>query len=110
MESGHSWQRAFTVDAGRDARAWVAAHVLHADAALIAAELWNAVLATDPDKIELTVSTAGDRARITAAGPEPMPDHALYGPGASLVWELSTRHGIAPDTRGIWAEVVQEMP
>lgn len=111
-DTGQSWQQHFTAQtaAARSVRAWVATRITHADASLLAGELFNAVLATRPDTIRMTVSTAGFRARITASGPVPLPLHALRGAGAHIIRALAHSCGTAPDDCGIWAELIQEQP
>lgn len=109
-ESGQSWQRHFPADAaqGHTVRAWVRSHTAHEDAGQITGELFVAVLAGHPSKIEMTFSTAGARSRITAAGDDPLPLHSLHGPGWPIVAALATDHGRTVDDRGVWAELPWE--
>jgi hypothetical protein len=107
---GQSWQKAFPPEAAqaRDARAWVVTHTDHSDARGIAGELIVAVLASRPGRLQMTVSTAGPRVRITAAGDRPLPAHALHGPGRQIIGALASVHGITPDDCGLWAELPRE--
>lgn len=107
---GQSWQQAFPAEAlhARDARAWVATHTEHGDARRIAGELVVAVLASRPGRLQMTVSTAGPRVRITAAGDRPLPTHALQGPGRQIIGALASVHGVTPDDCGLWAELPRE--
>ncbi|NEA57116.1 hypothetical protein G3I60_23950 [Streptomyces sp. SID13666] len=109
-ESGQSWQRRFPGDAEqvRVVRVWVGSHVRHEDAPLLADELFVAVLATRPAKIQMTLSTAGYRARISASGNVALPLHSVRGAGLSIIRGFSSCHGTTPDDHGLWAEVTQE--
>ncbi|WNI16894.1 hypothetical protein [Actinacidiphila sp. ITFR-21] len=111
-ETGQSWQRAFPPEAAQaaEARAWVSTHTGHTDAPQITAELFIAVLAVHPSKVQMTVSTAGIRLRITASGDRMLSLQALYGPGRVIITELSTAQGTAVDGRGLWAELGSEQP
>lgn len=111
-ESGQSWQRAFPADAAQaaEARAWVSTHTRHADAPQITGELFIALLAVHPSKVQMTVSTAGIRLRITASGDRMLSIQALYGPGRGIITELSTARGTAVDGQGLWAELISEQP
>lgn len=110
-ETGQSWQHKFAAEAAqaRPAREWVATHLTHPDSRLLAAELFNAVLATSPDAITMTVSTAGQRTRISATGTRDLPLRSTHGPGFRITSELAARRGTTPDHRGLWAEV-EEAP
>jgi hypothetical protein len=71
----------------------------------LAGELFIAVLATQPSKVTVTVSTAGNRARIAATGDQEMSRLTIHSPGGGIVRALATLHGTTPDDRGLWAEV-----
>lgn len=111
-ESGQSWQRAFAAaaDQAHAAREWVATHLRHEDARTLASELFTAVLAAAPDKIAMTVSTAGRRARISASGPAELPLTSTHGPAYWLIRGLSTATGVTPDRCGLWADLDEESP
>lgn len=81
-ESGHAWQRAFKGEPLEAAhvRLWTAGRVHHADAPLLAHELYVAVLSSGTPVIEMTLSTAGSRVRITALGQDPLPVLSAHGP------------------------------
>lgn len=106
-EAGHTWRQAFKglPETARLVRTWTAGRITHEDAPLIADELFTAVLGTRPDIVEMTVSTAGMRARITASGLRPLPILQAHGPGAILVHALSHSSGITTDCCGLWAQL-----
>ncbi|MFI0897765.1 hypothetical protein [Streptomyces sp. NPDC020983] len=108
--TGTSWQRTFPATAtdARAARQWAAMHAVHPDARQVAAELYLAVLASRPSLIEMTVSTAGRRRRISASGSGPLVQHGLRGPGGIIIRALSAAHGLTVDERGLWAELTWE--
>lgn len=108
--AGTSWQRAFPAESlrAREARNWAAAHAVHPDARQVAGELYLAVLAVHPSLVQMTVSTAGPRRRITAAGSWPLALHGLRGAGQSIIRGLSTAYGLTPDECGVWAELTWE--
>ncbi|CAM5553689.1 glutamine--fructose-6-phosphate transaminase (isomerizing) [Streptomyces californicus] len=56
-----------------EVRAWTRLRTDHPDAPAVAHELFIAILASGADTIEVTLSTAGTRLRITATGPAPLP-------------------------------------
>lgn len=111
-ESGQSWQRAFRAEASqaRAARLWVSTRTGHEDAPQIADELFVAVLSARPSKIQMTVSTAGARSRITASGDSVLPLHSRHGAGWPIVAALATHHGRTEDDCGAWAELPWEAP
>ena len=108
--AGTSWQQAFPAEAvqARAARNWAAMHAIHPDARQVAEELFLAVLAAHPSLVQMTVSTAGPRRRITARGTWPLAMHSLRGPGQHIIRGLSTAHGVTPDDCGLWAELTWE--
>lgn len=107
---GQSWQRAFPAAAieARAARAWVITHTRHEDAPQIAGELFLAVLAGRACDVQMTVSTAGPRVRVAAAGDRPLPLHVLQGPGRTIIAALAALHGVTQDYCGLWAELPWE--
>ncbi|WP_283516440.1 hypothetical protein [Streptomyces sp. H27-C3] len=106
-ESGHTWRKVFMalpVEADR-VRSWTAGHVAHEDAPLVANELFVAVLGNRPESIEMTISTAGPRMRITATGQAPLPILQVHGPGALVIKGLSRSSGITTCVCGLWAQL-----
>lgn len=110
VESGQSWQRTFKglPEQTRAVRLWVRMRVDHVDAVLVTHELFIAVLATNPADIELTLSTAGPRVRISATGQTELDLRHAYGPGHPIIAALSTLTGITSDARGLWALLTKE--
>lgn len=88
-----------------EVRAWVAKRATHPDAPAVAHELFLAVLASGADVVEVTVSTADVRLRITATGPAPLPDRHSHGPGWRIVAGLSRKTGVTTDECGMWAQM-----
>ncbi|MFH8530445.1 hypothetical protein ACH4GE_18745 [Streptomyces tendae] len=109
-ETGQSWQRTFKglPDQARAARKWGRERVEHADVEQVLGELFAAVLGSAPDLITVTVSTAGDRLRLTAVGPEDLPARHTHGPGRRIIAALSARSGVTPDGCGLWAQLTTE--
>jgi hypothetical protein len=106
-ESGHTWQKSFKgqpIEAAH-VRLWTRGRVKHPDAPLIANELYVAVLGSGASVIEMTLSTAGKRIRITAQGPEPLPLINSHGPGWLVVSGLSHHAGLTTDECGLWAQL-----
>ena len=117
-DAGHTWRLPFPglPDQASRVREWVRIRLAeHAaaegltlrgeqldDLVLIADELFIAVLATRPGKIEMTVSTSGDRARIYATGPHPLPLRARAGIG--IIQGLALGHGDQDEDCTVWAE------
>jgi hypothetical protein len=105
---GSSFTRAFKalpVEAA-NVRAWTCKRIPHApDAPQVANELFTAVLHSGADVVEMTLSTAGTRLKITATGPAPLPLRDSHGPGWPIVAALSTSTGITTDERGVWAQM-----
>lgn len=106
-ESGHTWQKAFKGEPveARHVRLWTAGRVKHPDAPLIADELFVAVLGAGAPVVEMTLSTADTRIRITALGPDPLPLLYSHGPGWALVGGLSHSAGLTTDECGLWAQL-----
>lgn len=106
-ESGHTWQKAFKghpIEA-RHVRLWTAGRVKHPDAPLIASELFVAILGAGATVIEMTLSTAGHRIRLTAEGPDPLPLLYRHGPGSLIVSGFCPLSGITTDECGLWAQL-----
>lgn len=106
-DSGHTWQKAFKghpIEA-LHVRRWTAGRVRHADAPLIANELFVAVLGAGADVVEMTLSTADSRLRVTASGRAPLSLRHSHGPGWNLVSSLSQSHGLTTDECGLWAQL-----
>lgn len=108
-ETGSSWQQELpaTAEHAADARRWVDQHAKHPAATLLAAELYAAVLSTEPGVILMTVSTYGRRLRITAYGPRPITVAALSDLGGQILSALADRHGTSPDGCGLYAEITR---
>jgi len=106
-ESGHTWQKAFKAEPieARHVRLWTAGRVRHPDAPLIANELYVAVLGSGAPVVEMTLSTAGTRIRITAHGPDPLPLINSHGPGWQIIHGLATLAGLTSDECGLWAQL-----
>ncbi|WP_053913647.1 hypothetical protein [Streptomyces sp. TP-A0875] len=109
-ESGQSWQRTFKglPDQAGSARRWVRGCVDHVDAEQVVGELFGAVLGAGPDLITVTVSTAGDRIRLTAVGSEDLPARHTHGPGRRIIDALSDRCGVTTDGCGLWSQLTTE--
>ncbi|MBL3666371.1 hypothetical protein JL475_10280 [Streptomyces sp. M2CJ-2] len=106
-ESGHAWQKAFKgspIEAAH-VRLWTAGRVTHPDAPAVANELFVAVLGSGAPAVEMTLSTADTRIRITAEGSDPLPLLYSHGPGWAIVTGLATRTGLTTDERGLWAQM-----
>jgi len=88
-----------------EVRAWTATRATHPDAPAVANELFVAILGTGADAVEVTLSTAGDRLRVAATGPEPLPLRHSHGPGWRIVAGLSRTNGVTVDERGLWARL-----
>jgi hypothetical protein len=106
-ESGQTWQKSFKAEPieASHVRLWTAGRVPHPDAPLIAHELYVAVLSSGAPTVEMTLSTADTRIRITAEGPDPLPLRYSHGPGWAIVTGLSARTGLTTDERGVWAQL-----
>jgi hypothetical protein len=109
-ETGRTWQRSFKGHASEAAplRAWVTSRTAHDDAVQIAHELFVAVLGSGTDIIEMTLSTAGRRLRITATGAERLAVRHSHGPGWQIIAGLSQRTGVTTDEQGLWAQIETE--
>jgi hypothetical protein len=71
----------------------------------VANELFTAILASGADLIEMTISTAGPRTRITATGLDPLSVRYSHGPGWPIVAALAHVTGVTPDELGLWAQL-----
>ncbi|MCX4622769.1 hypothetical protein [Streptomyces albogriseolus] len=105
LESGRTWRKDFKGDAREAAhvRLWTTGRVTHPDAPTVANELYIGVLSSGSPAIEMTLSTAGTRIRITAKGSSSLLLHHSHGPGWRIVTGLSTEAGLTTDGRGVWA-------
>lgn len=104
-ETGTTYSRPFkglAVEAS-EVRAWTRRRAQHPDAPTVAHELFVAILASGADTIEITLSTAGTRLRITAIGPDPLPVRHSHGPGWLIVHGLSRTSGTTENDHGLWA-------
>lgn len=106
-ESGHTWRKAFKGEPIEAAhvRLWTAGRVKHPDAPLIANELYVAVLGSGAPVVEMTLSTAGTRIRITAQGDDPLPLIHSHGPGREIVQAIAHMSGLTTDECGLWAQL-----
>ena len=110
-QSGQSWQRAFKglPEEARAVRCWTSERVSHASAPQVAHEMFLVALACSPDSIEVTLSTAGARVRITVMGPCEIPLKYVYGPGRRIIYALSDGlSGTTNDGHGLWAQLAKE--
>lgn len=105
-ESGQTWQKAFKalpVQAFH-VRRWAVGRVGHPDVPLVADELFVAILASGANTIQMTLSTAGERIRVTAEGPEPLSLLHSHGPGWRVIAGLADLVGLTTDEKGLWAQ------
>lgn len=109
-ETGRSWTLEFEATPAQapSVRQWVALRLKHPDAPQVANELFVSVLAAGSPKVEMTLSTAGDRNRITAVGSIPMSVLHSHGPGFTIVSGLTTLYGLNTDGCGVWAQLTTE--
>jgi len=110
-ETGHSWRRTFeaTPTSAPVLRAWTRSRITHPQADFVIDELFVAVLTAEPAAVEVSLSTADGRARITVCGagtqrPLQQADDARH----RVAVEPAVRHGTKPDARGLWADLTQE--
>jgi hypothetical protein len=110
-ESGHTWCTAFKgmpAEAAR-VREWTNDHLTHEDAPLIANELFVAILGSNlerwPDIVEMTISTAGPRARISASSSHPLAVLQMHGPGALIIGKLAHSSGVSTNFHSLWAHL-----
>lgn len=105
-ETGTTYRRSFkglAIEAAQ-VRAWTTKRTNHPDAQQVAHELFIAILGSGADTIDITLSTAGNRLRITATGPQPLPLRHSHGPGWPIVAALCSTTGITTDECGLWAQ------
>jgi hypothetical protein len=110
-QSGQSWQRTFKglPEEARALHCWTRERVSHANAPQVAHEMFLVVLACSPDTIEVTLSTAGTRARITVMCPCEIALKHVYGPGRRIIHTLSDGlSGTTTDGHGLWAQLAKE--
>lgn len=106
-ESGSTWRMPFKglpIEAG-EVRAWTRKRATHDDAVQVANELFVAVLSSGAEVIEMTLSTADQRLRITATGTQRLSLRHSHGPGWSIVSALARTTGVADDDHGLWAQL-----
>lgn len=106
-ETGSTWRRPFKGNAveASEVRTWTKLRTDHPDAPTVANELFVAVLSSGADIIEVTLSTADTRIRITATGPAPLALRHSHGPGWRIVAGLSRSTGVTTDELGLWAQL-----
>ena len=90
-----------------DVRAWVSSHATHLDAPAVTHELFVAILNAGADSIDIALSLAGGRLRITATGTHPLSLRHSHGPGWRIIEGLSRATGVTIDERGLWAQMEQ---
>ncbi|MEU6449579.1 hypothetical protein [Streptomyces sp. NPDC046979] len=69
----------------------------------MANELFLSVLSTGSGTVAMTLSTAGFRTQISAAGSVELSALHSHGPGSSIVSGLSALNGVTTDGQGVWA-------
>lgn len=106
-ETGSTWRRPFKGHAieAAEVRTWTKSRTPHPDAPQVAHELFIAVLGSGADLIEVTLSTAGERLRITATGPSPLSLRHSHGPGWNIIAGLARTTGVTTDETGLWAQL-----
>ncbi|WP_330349290.1 hypothetical protein [Streptomyces sp. NBC_00582] len=109
-ESGRTYRRPFKglpIEAS-EVRAWTRLRTKHPDAPAVANELFTAVLDSGADHVEVELSTAGSRLRVTATGPHPLSLRHSHGPGWRIVEGLSRSTGVTTDEHGLWAQLEEQ--
>lgn len=106
-ESGQTWQRAFksTPAEASSVRAWTRTRTPHPNAPQIANELYVALLQSGADMVEMAISTAGDRTRISATGHARLSVRHSHGPGWRIIAGLAQSTGVTSDECGLWAQL-----
>lgn len=106
-ESGQTWRKSFKGEPieARHVRLWTEGRARHPDAPQVAHELYVAVLGSGAPVIEMILSTAGTRIRITAQGQDPLPLVDSHGPGWRIVSGLAHLTGLTTDETGLWAQL-----
>ena len=109
-DAGPSWTLAFKGHpaGAAEVRAWTRRRVHHPDAPTVANELFVAILGAGADVVEMQLSTAGDRLKVTATGPQLLPLRHSHGPGWRIINGLSRTNGVTTDERGLWAQLAAE--
>lgn len=104
---GTSWGKPFKGHPTEAAavRAWTYDRIPDPDAVQVAHELFVAVLLSGADVVQMQLSTAGPRLRITALGTDPLPVRHSHGPGWRVVAGLSRQTGVTADECGLWAQM-----
>ncbi|MDC2953406.1 hypothetical protein PO587_02930 [Streptomyces gilvifuscus] len=104
-ESGQSWRLEFKAHPAeaRRVREWAATRLVHPDAPQVAHELFVSVLASGTQTVRMTLSTAGSRTRLMAAGSVELSALQSHGPGYLIVSALSAQSGLNADGQGLWA-------
>ncbi|MFE9865852.1 hypothetical protein ACFYPZ_24460 [Streptomyces sp. NPDC005506] len=107
LESGQSWRRQFEAHpaSARLVRRWAACRLEHPDAPQVANELFVSILAAGGPAVEMTLSTAGPRSRITAVGSRALSLLHSHGPGYLIVSGLASVSGTRADGLGVWAQL-----
>ncbi|MFF3558989.1 hypothetical protein ACFYXS_02955 [Streptomyces sp. NPDC002574] len=109
-ETGHSWSLEFEATAAQapSVRQWVALRLTHPDAPQVANELFLSVLSAGSPVVAMTLSTAGARTLITAAGSVVLTLLDSYGPGVTIVSGFANLYGVNADGCGVWAQLISE--
>ncbi|WP_432043773.1 hypothetical protein [Streptomyces cadmiisoli] len=104
-ETGQTWRRDFPAHPAEayQVREWAKIRLHHPDAPQIAHELFVSVLGSGTESVEMTLSTAGPRIRILAAGSVELSILHSHGPGFQIVSGLSAQSGLNTDGQGLWA-------
>jgi hypothetical protein len=123
IETGHTWRALFPgrPDQARPVRRWVRSRLAehaddtgltitaqHADdTELLASELFTAASAARPHAVQMTISTAGPRLRLTATAPEPLPSRARTRVAWRIVLGIAGagHAGVDHDERTLWAQI-----
>src|SRR3546814_11822372 len=92
-ETGRTYRRTFKCHPSEAAgvRTWTASRSPHADAPAVANELFVAVLGAGADTIDVTLSTADTRPRITATGHDPDRKSVVWVKRVSVLVDLGGR-------------------
>ncbi len=109
-ETGRTYRRPFKgipIEAS-EVRAWTRHRALHPDAPTVANELFTAVMQSGADTIEVELSTAGSRLKVTVTGPHPLSLRHSHGPGWRIVEGLSRSTGVTADEHGLWARLEEQ--
>ncbi|MEV5472945.1 hypothetical protein AB0L66_11385 [Streptomyces sp. NPDC052207] len=109
-ETGQSWRREFKAHPAEahHVREWVGIRLDHPDASQVAHELFVSVVSSGTETVLMTLSTAGSRARVVAAGSVELSLLQSHGPGFAIVNALSVTSGLNTDGQGLWAHLDHE--